>query len=77
MADLKRITINGNDFLVGLPDTDEQIVVFAREENHLMPAFDRIGHVEHVGGEFPYKTRMHKERVQMAIDREGKWTPGY
>ena len=75
MTDLKRISINGNDFLVGLPDTDDQVVVFAREETHLMPAFDRIGHVEHVGGEFPYKTRMHKERVQIGIEKEGKWSP--
>ena len=75
MADLKRITINGNDFLVGLSDTDDQVVVFAREEEHLMPAFDRIGHVEDVGGKFPYKTYMHKERVQAGIDMEGKWSP--
>ena len=52
-----------------------QVVVFAREEEHLTPAFDRIGHVEDVGGEFPYKTYMHKERVQAGIDMEGKWSP--
>jgi hypothetical protein len=40
-----------------------------------MPAFDRIGRVEHVGGEFPYKTRMHKQRVQAEIDMEGKRSP--
>ena len=77
MTDLKKITINGNDFLVGPPDKNDQVVVFARDQEHLSPAFDRIGHVEHVGGEFPYKTRMHKERVQMGIEQESKWTPGY
>ena len=31
---------------------------------------------ERVGGEFPYKTHMHKERVQMGVEKEGKWTLG-
>lgn len=77
MTELDKITINGNDFLIGPADAHDQVVVFAREEAHLMPAFDRIGHVENLEGEFPYKTRMHKERVQMAIESEGKWTAGY
>jgi hypothetical protein len=77
MTELEKITINGNDFLIGPANAHDQVVVFAREESDLMPAFDRIGHVEHVGGEFPYKTRMNKERVQMGIKMEGKWSLGY